>query len=114
MRLTVVLVAAAVVGSAAATHGDLSPADVLSLHRRIKAIRRHARRAQASPTAATGVPLVVSQQVVCPTIAAGGSLNYCACRALALAPSDMRADQINDIVDTQSQFGCMCAEFLRS
>lgn len=84
MRFSGVLLVAALVGCASASYYDFDDrsehTDALSLHRRIKAMHRIARRAQAScPASPTldGTPFVVSPRVVCPQIAALGALQDC-------------------------------------
>ena len=75
MRFTLALLGAAIAGSACASF-TIDRADYLSLHRRVKSIRR-TRRAQASPTVDLGTPIVLSRNVVCPTIAGFGGLVFC-------------------------------------
>jgi len=74
MRFTLALLGAAIAGSACASF-TIDRADYLSLHRRVKSIRR-TRRAQASPTVDLGTPIVLSRNVVCPTIAGFGGLVF--------------------------------------
>ena len=106
MRISAALCAAALAGCASAAFGD-HDSDVLAFHRRIKAIRRHARRAEASPPVYQGTTLVSSPNVVCPAASSSsGAFDTCA-PTPALALAEMGADFVRDINKGEGDFNCV-------
>ena len=86
MRFGIFVLAAVLAGAASASYDDdlddrSARADALSLHRRIRALHRLARRAQPSCPANggfEGTTVVSSPMVVCPKTTDLGTLSNCA------------------------------------